>query len=990
MSRIPSSESRRRPAEVPQPDRGSKTRKVAPSNFAPVASLSGGTVPVNAHVPPQPESFLSMHTRALGKLLMDANKLLTAGQRRTVIAMGFGPMLNFHIADTPLHLGNWLLSNLDIDSMQLKLPNGLTLKVDEEAVEAVFGLPRGPKVITDRAKHQKSIILNSWRESYEKTDYTITPAEVAIKLEKYPDGGECFIRNYALLVVLYVDRVRAGACTVPRTLPAFVGWDSELLKQREELEVTSGGFGRGAIVEPLRPKKKDLRVRTSKLFNTARSLVGIHPTLGVHAHAPPPSVSTDGTETDDNFYSNPDVLKAVEEIEHAVHKRNALYNGPSLSGVLPEDAGTTTVRQMTNNATSEERASGMSTRSGAKHNCVTRSAQPSSSAPPISPPQSIRVNGVTAAPQGMSTRSGAKHNRVTPSAQPKPGVLKFLLPLVLQVVAQALEAPLSTTRHQTGSAPHIATKPSRVANHPSTPVVRNQSYHMAPVDEIEPAVLQWDVFSDVPSFSLGLTQDAPTLPVRHTTTFATSQQRATVITTPNATPGRLHHSLRDDGVTATPQDVASILGTHTSTSVTPAGRALLNAPRPPRDSKHHPTPVRTKLSHHVSQMGGRPSWTVTSQTYVYRWIVDNLAINSVHVQPSNSSKKTTCTHTPTSLCHKAIITCMGSVITTPNAAPGRLHHSLRDDGVTATPQDMASILGTHTSTSGTPAGRAPLKAPKPPRYSKHHPTPIRTKLSHHIVDNLAVNRDEEIFRYKTYKASWGNVASLQEGNKVAYRVVDAWACVLNYRELTKNASVLNRLFASTKTALQSAVNYTALRSLRLGWFTKSLEEDLSNSPHETWRGIHIGIFMISVDTIAKKVDIIDSSSAAEPKDKLYSQTPKQLVDMLSTFLDDNLETEIASQIRDLIPKRMQMSWRVPKNQVGSVVFTMRHMESYRGQGVANWDVGLQRGNYMQICVLRQYFMREILMSDINIHQNSNIKRALNFANGLARNTPNTV
>jgi len=77
----------------------------------------------------------------------------------------------------------------------------------------------------------------------------------------------------------------------------------------------------------------------------------------VHAHAPPSSVSTDGTELDDDFYSNPDVLKAVEEIEHAVHKRNALYNEPSFNGVVLEDAVTTTVREMTNNVTSEERAS---------------------------------------------------------------------------------------------------------------------------------------------------------------------------------------------------------------------------------------------------------------------------------------------------------------------------------------------------------------------------------------------------------------------------------------------------------------------------------------------------------------------------------------------------------------------------------------------------------------------------------------------------------
>nr|GMD88197.1 uncharacterized protein LOC109179738 isoform X1 [Ipomoea batatas] len=234
--------------------------------------------------------------------------------------MGFGAMLNFQITDTPLRLGYWLLSNLDLQSMSLKMPNGQAIEVDEEAVEAVLGLPRGPKVITDRAKHEKSVILNSWRESFEKADYSITPSEVALKLQKYPDGGECFIRNYAILVVstvvrvmqngyvyqhvlpnlddtleitnlnwcryvihslistqpawkaretqrftgplvfltiLYVDRVRAGVCTVPRTLPSFVGWESELLKQREQMEITSGGFGRGPILELMRPIKKE-------------------------------------------------------------------------------------------------------------------------------------------------------------------------------------------------------------------------------------------------------------------------------------------------------------------------------------------------------------------------------------------------------------------------------------------------------------------------------------------------------------------------------------------------------------------------------------------------------------------------------------------------------------------------------------------------------------------------------------------------------------
>ncbi|XP_031097560.1 uncharacterized protein LOC116001763 [Ipomoea triloba] len=885
--------------------------------------------------------------------------------------MGFGAMLTFQITDTPLRLGYWLLSNLDLQSMLLKLPNGLAIEVDEEAVEVVLGLPRGTKVITDRAKHEKSVILNSWRESFEKVDYSITPTDVAQKLQKYPDGGECFIRNYAILVVstvvrcmqngyvyqhvlpnlddtleianlnwcryvihslistltawkagetqrftgplvfltvLYVDRVRVGVCTVPRTLPSFVGWDSELLKQREETEITTGRFGRGPIVELMRPEKKDIRIRVTdkartvaemttdksddntKLWGTARSLLGINPTLGVHAHVPQPSDWTDGAQHDDDFYSNPDFLKAVEEIERAVHDRNALSNGASVTLGVDHGAGSSHVRHNTHNVTLVERASVIRTRSAAKDFSAHPSALPT---------------------------SGATHSRTHPP------VHDDCVTTAPQVLSSVIEVPTSATMHLTGSAPLRAPETPQEVNHPPTPVLTKRTHHVDPVEEMQHAVHDPDAFFDVPSFSLGLTQDAGNSLVRQTTPFGTSQQRPSVITTrsaakhnackpfaqtsPGDPPSLTHLSVPDDGVTTTPQVFKTVwmdsLGTPsvfkllltlvlqvvvmvprppTSTTSYHTGHAPLKPLKPLREGKHPLTPVVTKLSHRVAQVGGRPTWIVPGQTYVYRWVVDN-----------NNS------------------------------------------------------------------------------------------------------RDEELFRYNDYKASWGGIATLQEGSKVSYKVVDAWACVLNYQELTKGVGVPNRFFASTKIALQSAVNHTALRSLRLGWFTKNLEADFNNSAHETWREIQIYIFpilklghfyMISVDTVAKKVDIIDSSSAAKKKGEMYGQTPAQLVDLLSTFLDDKLLIEIGAQIRDIKPKRMQMSWRVAKNEVDSAMYTMRHMESYCGQGVANWNVGLQRGNYRQLRVLREYFMRELLMSDINIHQNSNIKRALNFANGLARNT----
>nr|GLL41939.1 uncharacterized protein LOC109179738 isoform X2 [Ipomoea trifida] len=852
---------------------GRKARKTLPAGSAPVATLSMGSSSGNTQDSEQAVTFPSMHTRAMGKVLVDANQLLTVGQRRTVIAMGFGAMLNFQITDTPLRLGYWLLSNLDLQSMSLKMPNGQAIEVDEEAVEAVLGLPRGPKVITDRAKHEKSVILNSWRESFEKADYSITLSEVALKLQKYPDGGECFIRNYAILVVSTVVRVMQNGYVYQHVLPNLddtleitnLNWCRYVIhslistqpawKAGETQRFTGPlvfltdirirvtdkartvAAGIKELVQLLREAEMttDKSDENTKLWDTTRSLIGIQPTPGVHAHVPPPSLCTNVAQPDDDFYSNPDFLNAVEEIERAVHERNALSNGMSFTLGGDHGAGPSHVPHTTHIAPCVERAAVIGTPSATKDSSANPSAQPSSSAPHRRPHHPLRDDCVTAA---------------------------------TQVLSSVIEVPTSTATHLTGSAPLKALKTPQEANHSPTAVVTKLAHHVVPVEEMENAVHDLEDIFDVPSFSLGLTQGAGNSPVRQRTPFGASEQRPSisnattrVITTrsaakhnavipfaqtsPATTPTLSHLSVLDEGVTTTPQVVVPVPRPPTSTTSFHTGRAPLKQLKPLREGKHPPTPVVTKLSHHVGQVGGRPTWTVPNQSYVYRWVVDNVKDN-------------------------------------------------------------------------------------------------RTTRQH----------------------GGGGIATLQEGSKVANRVVDAWACVLNYRELTKGAGVPNRFFASSKIALQSAVNHTPPRqSLRLEWFTKNLEADFNNSPHETWLGIHMYIFpilqlghvyMISVDTVAKKVDIIDSSSAAKKKGEMYGQTPTQLVDLLSTFLDDKLLTELGAQIRDVKPKRMQMSWRVAKNEVDSAVYTMRHIESYCGQGVANWNVGLQRGNYRQLRVLREH------------------------------------
>nr|GME03143.1 zinc finger BED domain-containing protein RICESLEEPER 2-like [Ipomoea batatas] len=78
---------------------------------------------------------------------------------------------------------------------------------------------------------------------------------------------------------------------------------------------------------------------------------------------------------------------------------------------------------------------------------------------------------------------------------------------------------------------------------------------------------------------------------------------------------------------------------------------------------------------------------------------------------------------------------------------------------------------------------------------------------------------------------------------------------------------------------------------------------------------------------------------------------------------------------------MQMPWRDNLNHVDCGIYTMRHMETFRGQTFKTWDCGLVRGDaYLRN--LRMVYMREILMAEINDLRLTNIKRARKFQHEL--------
>lgn len=61
---------------------------------------------------------------------------------------------------------------------------------------------------------------------------------------------------------------------------------------------------------------------------------------------------------------------------------------------------------------------------------------------------------------------------------------------------------------------------------------------------------------------------------------------------------------------------------------------------------------------------------------------------------------------------------------------------------------------------------------------------------------------------------------------------------------------------------------------------------------------------------------------------------------------------------------------------------MRHMESYAGHGVTEWDCGLVKGDQAALDRFRLKYIREICTVNINCHYTSNVARAIQFLSSL--------
>ncbi|KAH6761356.1 hypothetical protein C2S51_018305 [Perilla frutescens var. frutescens] len=115
--------------------------------------------------------------------------------------MGFGNLFHINIIEVPTTLAFWVLDNFDARRCEIKLQENRRVHIEACDVHRVLGLPNGDCPIKKMKKKEKCNLLDAWRGLFRKKNGRIVASDVAKKMIELKDGGVWFKRHFVLLLI---------------------------------------------------------------------------------------------------------------------------------------------------------------------------------------------------------------------------------------------------------------------------------------------------------------------------------------------------------------------------------------------------------------------------------------------------------------------------------------------------------------------------------------------------------------------------------------------------------------------------------------------------------------------------------------------------------------------------------------------------------------------------------------------------------------------
>ncbi|GER41648.1 E3 ubiquitin-protein ligase [Striga asiatica] len=167
------------------------------------------------------QAYDKLKSRTCPQVLVSSCKKMNAAQKRAINEIGFGSIFHLSVYKLPRKLGYWLLDNFQPKTCEIKLQNGHSVHIESKDVALVLGFPNGERAIQKKRKHEQCSLLEEWGGKFVKDKKKILPTDVSAQMLSNQDGGLWFIRHFLILLTSCLIETSGTGYILPQIMSHF-------------------------------------------------------------------------------------------------------------------------------------------------------------------------------------------------------------------------------------------------------------------------------------------------------------------------------------------------------------------------------------------------------------------------------------------------------------------------------------------------------------------------------------------------------------------------------------------------------------------------------------------------------------------------------------------------------------------------------------------------------------------------------------------------
>ncbi|KAJ9562278.1 hypothetical protein OSB04_007438 [Centaurea solstitialis] len=270
---------------------------------------------------------------------------------------------------------------------------------------------------------------------------------------------------------------------------------------------------------------------------------------------------------------------------------------------------------------------------------------------------------------------------------------------------------------------------------------------------------------------------------------------------------------------------------------------------------------------------------------------------------------------------------------------------------------------------------------------------VLLKKEEKLVSNMIIaglgKCDDVLFEANDFKLCRGYMEMLVSGYGLQNRIIDAWVHVLNDCEKYKSDEAPRRLYLRTAVTI-GVTNFNVDKEQRYNRFKSNLNDYLSSENmkfrhHDLlffalYRGIN---FYLVVFNLKKGVVvIIDNDISDKHKPNRYNKVPNVLHEIMVRYLKEVNHPSWEAISRAIIEEIEVLCCTKNVKSTESGIYTMRHMETYKGEQPNKWKCGIHKETstrlQSQLHNLRLKYTVKILLSEVNTKDKVVVQQSMDF------------